>query len=487
MKSRIFSLRKKLLIVVLTTSSFVALLATTFSVWVDYQTEHNRISEVIKQLKITSLEPLALSVWDFNDGQIESQLSNILILSEVKALRLRYSDTPQVKKEKILQDKDVQITNDWITFEVQHTEDGKKHLLGYLDVQADFHAAYERTQKKVIYYILFQLVSMGLLSILLLITFQKLVTDKIEQFIFELNSVDLRKINLCKRIKINPSFKLVDEFSLLARAINHLTFSAAKYNEYSQVKLSEAEKNLRMEQAKSVNASKMASLGEMAGGVAHEINNPLAIILGKSTILERMLSKPVLEKEKMHDAIDKINKNADRIARIVKGLRRFSRNAENDPYELVNLNEIMNEVMDLCFEKLKHGNISLEVVCPEDLSFDCRSTEIAQVLLNLISNASDAIEKNEDKWIQVSAAKNKGTVTIKITDSGSGIPKEIAEKIMQPFFTTKEVGKGTGLGLSISQGIIQHHGGKFYINEQSPNTQFVIELPEAQSELKRAS
>jgi signal transduction histidine kinase len=138
------------------------------------------------------------------------------------------------------------------------------------------------------------------------------------------------------------------------------------------------------------------------------------------------------------------------------------------------------DVLNLCEQKIKNAQINLIVKMPEDeIVVECSNTQISQVLLNLIGNAHDAIVSFESKWIilEFKLINNQSFVECSVTDCGNGIPKEIVEKLMQPFFTTKDVGKGTGLGLSISLGIIKAHKGKFYLDESSKNTRFVFEIP----------
>ena len=107
----------------------------------------------------------------------------------------------------------------------------------------------------------------------------------------------------------------------------------------------------------------------------------------------------------------------------------------------------------------------------------CRHVQISQVFLNLFSNSYDAVEHLSERWIQIDCAKNENFLILRIIDSGSGIPNEIQEKIFQPFYTTKEIGRGTGLGLSISNTIINNHKGKFTIDNNFPNTCFIVSLP----------
>ena len=223
---------------------------------------------------------------------------------------------------------------------------------------------------------------------------------------------------------------------------------------------------------------KMASLGEMASGIAHEINNPLTIILGRSQQALKALEVGDLDPIKTKKNLEVISSTTDRIAKIVSGLHSFSRNSNKDPMILKSINKIIEETLALCSEKFKFNGVDLKVMAEFDGLVNCRPAQLSQVILNLLNNAFDAIVKNEEKWVKIELQdkKENGFVII-ITDSGKGIPTAIAEKIMQPFFTTKEIGKGTGLGLSISKGIIEAHNGTLSINSLSPNTQFIIKLP----------
>ena len=115
-----------------------------------------------------------------------------------------------------------------------------------------------------------------------------------------------------------------------------------------------------------------------------------------------------------------------------------------------------------------------------DILLECRPTQMAQVLLNLLTNAFDAVEKLEEKWVRIEARDGGETVEFAVVDSGAGLPEGIRDKVLQPFFTTKAVGKGTGLGLSIATGIIESHHGTLDVDTEAPNTRFVIRLPKRQ-------
>jgi len=242
-------------------------------------------------------------------------------------------------------------------------------------------------------------------------------------------------------------------------------------------------KELEDLQLTAVQASKMAALGEMAGGIAHEINNPLSIILFKASILEDQLSEVKIEpselQKKIVDDIAKIKSTAIRISKIIKGLKIISRNSDDDPMEKIVISQIVEDSLELCRDKFLENGITYTI----DLG-DCGSTvikgrpaQLSQVLINLFNNAIDAVLSLSEKWIELKVLSTERGIKISVTDSGAGISKQIVEKIMQPFFTTKGAGKGTGLGLSISKGIIEKHHGTLNYNPDSAHTQFVIELP----------
>lgn len=230
-------------------------------------------------------------------------------------------------------------------------------------------------------------------------------------------------------------------------------------------------------QVRLIESSKMSSLGEISAGIAHEINNPLGIISNKiERILRKLNSSPVDHQALLIDA-KKIEDMIQRITKIITGLKGFSRDADNDQLEAVKISNILNSTLDLCREKFEQQNVQVISRINEDVMIESRATQISQVLLNLLTNSFDSIENLSEKWIEVETVIENDFIKIQVTDSGRGIPEEIVNKIMNPFFTTKDVGKGTGLGLSISRRIINEHNGNLFYDSSSPNTRFVILLP----------
>ena len=224
-------------------------------------------------------------------------------------------------------------------------------------------------------------------------------------------------------------------------------------------------------------SAKLSALGEMSGGVAHEINNPIAIIISKARLLQRRILADNVNKEQIAADLKKIEDTGNRIARIVKGLRTFTRKGENDPLEMASLQQIINETIDLCAERFKLHSVELRLADIPAATLQCRPIEISQIILNLLNNAHDAIENLEERWIEIGATVTNETVRIAVTDSGHGIAPEVVSKIMEPFFTTKGIGRGTGLGLSISSGIAKSHHGELFYDPSSANTRFILQLP----------
>lgn len=250
-----------------------------------------------------------------------------------------------------------------------------------------------------------------------------------------------------------------------------------QYTKDLESTLSERTAELELSQQKLIQSSKMASLGEMSGGIAHEINTPLATIALCVDSLDHRIEIGKLAPEDVSKKLATIRKTVDRIAQIIRGLRMFSSGGDRIPEEEKEILSLIQDTAILCQDKLNAHDINLSIEGDPDLKISCRAVQISQVVLNLLSNSIDAIASQHDKWIEIKVTDNGSFIQIKVTDSGSGIPEPIAQKIMQPFFTTKDVGKGTGLGLSISSGIIGSHGGKLSLDSTSKNTCFIIELP----------
>ncbi|MFL5814386.1 MAG: sensor histidine kinase [Bdellovibrionia bacterium] len=260
-----------------------------------------------------------------------------------------------------------------------------------------------------------------------------------------------------------------------------LVAMAKRLHEYTvnlEMLVQQRTRELDIQRERATESARLASLGEMAGGIAHEINNPLSIISAVAEQQQAMFKQGMIEQSRTEAAFKTISDTTQRIVKIIQGLRSFSRDGGNDPIESVELKSLLDSTLGLCHQKFIHHQIELIVSCDSaDLTLNCRSVQISQVILNLLNNAFDAVEHAQEKWIKVEARVANQNVEIRVTDSGPGVPVQYREKIFQPFFTLKQVGKGTGLGLSISRSIVEAHGGMLELDQSSKNTSFVVRIP----------
>ncbi|MBM3118174.1 MAG: PAS domain S-box protein [Chloroflexi bacterium] len=222
-------------------------------------------------------------------------------------------------------------------------------------------------------------------------------------------------------------------------------------------------------------ASRLASVGEMASGIAHEINNPLTGVIGYAHLL---LARRDISDDIKHD-VEVINEGAQRVAGIVKRMLTFARQTKPER-KRVNINEIVDNTLDLRAYHLKNSNIKVTTRLDPDLPMTIADPgQLQQVFLNLIINAETEMKSAHGKGkLLVKTEQMNDTIRISFKDDGSGIAKENLERIFDPFFTTKEVGQGTGLGLSVCHGIITGHNGRIYAESKpGKGATFVVELP----------
>jgi histidine kinase len=257
-------------------------------------------------------------------------------------------------------------------------------------------------------------------------------------------------------------------------------------NKVLLVSTSDITKRLETEQ-QLIQASKMATLGEMATGVAHELNQPLSVIKTASSFSIKKINKDEsIEAEVLFKILTKIDSNVDRATKIINHMRQFARKSEMD-LEKVQVNDILEKAFEIFSQQLKLRGIEVIWCIDKKLpKINADPGRLEQVFINLLLNARDAIEDKGghqepqvgDKKINLKTACDARNVICEVCDTGKGVPEPISDKIFEPFFTTKEVGKGTGLGLSISYGIVKDCGGSIQVVPNKPKGAcFVLKFP----------
>lgn len=221
-----------------------------------------------------------------------------------------------------------------------------------------------------------------------------------------------------------------------------------------------------------ISSAKLASVGEMASSIAHEINSPLTIIKMLSKKAQRNLSKDETK------PLLKLDDTVDRIAKIIRSLKLISRDDKSNNFEKICFEETILEAVHLSESRFRNSGVNLtHNLENSDTFIFANFVQISQVIINLLNNSFDAVSTLDEKWVTLKVDFDLDNAIFTITDSGT-IENDIdLDKIMDPFFTTKEVGKGTGLGLSISKKIINKHNGEFYLDRSFRKTTFVLSLP----------
>ncbi|HET9237415.1 MAG TPA: ATP-binding protein [Oligoflexus sp.] len=242
------------------------------------------------------------------------------------------------------------------------------------------------------------------------------------------------------------------------------------------LKLAQAE--ILQHREKLMRDARLTELGQMAGGVAHEINNPLAIVHGYTVRLRRELekAKPLSDEQKAMFA--SIERSCHRISTISRALLSYAHEGSYEQDVVFSLHKLKEECLELCQERMHSRDITLHVEASNlEQKISGKYVKLLQIIVNLLNNAIDAVTSSDEKWIRLELSLDGQELHVAVEDSGAGIPEHLRERIKSPFFTTKPIGKGTGLGLSIVDGIIRDMDGEFFLDTKAPHTRFVVRFP----------
>lgn len=253
--------------------------------------------------------------------------------------------------------------------------------------------------------------------------------------------------------------------------ITSYLFEREKSNSY------DAYLNLQKENHKK---ERFTMLGEMVSGLAHEINNPLTIIMASSNLINKELKQNIHDVrivEKLKNLNHKIDSHSTRINNLIVSLREYSKNEDQIKKDVLNLNDFITTLAKEREEQLQKCKIEIRIkTCPEEVWINANEAILRQAFQNLISNSIDAVHLLPNKWIELEMNLKKEHLEFSITDSGNGIPKEHHDKLMSAFFTTKDIGKGMGIGLLLSARYFEFHQAELSYNQHSENTQFKIKM-----------
>lgn len=313
------------------------------------------------------------------------------------------------------------------------------------------------------------------------ITMKRIVTDPIKEVIS--NIKEIAAGNFSKIIAVRSN----DEIGELAKGFNQMAVSLTKscdkleqWTRELESRVQDRTKELQEAQTHLIQTEKLAATGKLAAGVAHEINNPIGIILNRIECLEMEAKEKNLNPEIMND-LKVISAHAKRVSKIVGGLLAFSRETARDSgLEQINVNNVLEKAVILFDRLALQKGVQIEKRFSPNLSpIMGDGQKLEQAMVNLIDNALDASTRGGRIIIESKKKfRNDYFIQIVVSDTGCGIPKENLGKVFDPFFTTKEVGKGTGLGLAVCYGIIKDHHGKIEVKSGAGRgAAFTITIP----------
>ena len=239
----------------------------------------------------------------------------------------------------------------------------------------------------------------------------------------------------------------------------------------------EANELLEKERDRSAQVSKLAAIGILSAEIAHEIKNPLTILQTTSDLLNFVMSEKEIDRKLVKEKLNVFNETIARMNKVASSLGNLSRDATLEKDSIFVIKDMLEEVKSLCSFKTRKLQLDVAIRGDDDLKMTSNRIQISEVLLNLLMNALDAVEKVRNPEVRVSFEQVQNDVVFKIFDNGSGVSEELREKIFEPFFTTKGFLSGTGLGLSISKKIVDKYNGELFYKDSEEGHCFVLKLP----------
>ena len=363
-----------------------------------------------------------------------------------------------------------------------HAHPASQKILGVLDTNlslAKTDAQLAQTSWRMLAYTIFALIDISMLTWL---------------FVWRLVGQPLKNLKdgTRERADGNLVYQLIvdsrDEAGELASSFNRMSLQLRAANEEIvawartlEDRVDQKTCELKRAHEHVLHVEKMATIGKMAAVVAHEINNPLSGILTYARLLKKWIQRGEAETTKKKDAeqcLDLIADESRRCGDLVKNLLTFSRTSPMN-VQTTNLNSVVDRSVILVAHQLELNGVELHLDLPSNLPMvQCDPGQIEQVLLALIMNAIDAMQRGGNLWVRTRVEDETDELAIEVRDDGSGIPPEILPRIFEPFLTTKETGKSVGLGLAVSRNIIEHHRGRVEVqSEVGKGTTFTVTLP----------
>ncbi len=366
-----------------------------------------------------------------------------------------------------------------------HAHPASDKVLGLVDVQLSLAGVDSELATMKMRVLVRVLVEFVLISVFILVFTRRFVSRPLQQLAEGAQAIS--QMDLDRPIQAADGSieieRLARAFELMRVNLKSARDEILQFTQTLESKVAERSRQLQAAQQKLQNSDRLASLGQLAASVAHEINNPISGVLNLSVLMQRILKEdgiPAARVPEFRKYLSQVTQETTRVGRIVSDLLSFSRRGKPQRTE-ADLNRLIRSTVSLVDHKLKLANMGLELKLASSLPrVLCDAGQIQQVVLNLVLNAAEAMQSHGSGTVRVETAPGQDgqSVVLSVSDAGEGIPPEILPRIFDPFFTTKSDGKGVGLGLAVSYGIVQAHNGEIEVRSRpGEGTVFSVTLP----------
>jgi two-component system NtrC family sensor kinase len=373
-----------------------------------------------------------------------------------------------------------------------HAHPASDKVLGLVDVQLSLAGVDSELATMRMRVLVRALVEMALISAFILIFTRRFVSRPLRQLVKGAQAIS--QMDLDRPIEAADGSieieRLAHAFELMRVNLKSSRDEILQFTQTLESKVAERSRQLQSAQQKLQTNDRLASLGQLAASVAHEINNPISGVLNLSMLMQRILKEdgiPAGRVAEFRKYLTQVTQETTRVGHIVSDLLSFSRRGKPQRTE-ADLNRLIRSTLSLVDHKLKLANMALELKLASSLPHVlCDAGQIQQVVLNLVLNAAEAMQAHGAGTVTVEtqAGEDGKSVVLSVSDAGEGIPPELLPRIFDPFFTTKSDGKGVGLGLAVSYGIVQAHSGEIEVRSRpGEGTVFTVTLPLQSAEAK---
>lgn len=504
------SISAKLLTAIVISTLLVTLLSTVMGFYFEHERLEHAQSSHFRVIDHSARTSLREALYNFDDDQIDSILGSIAAVQGVReavvlspngetyqrithqqALKTRPMVTiaakvPEIPLLRFIANRIPDHTHS-MRQNLTKVVDGKQLDLGSLVFYYNHRHMYYELLFKALAFVTAKFIETLLVCLVMFLICSQLVTRHIRAIADFFKRIDWTEVGsedqtepLQLARKISPNH---DELDVLVHHINEMYCLASSALAEKTKEAEHYSKEVKAQQAAAINTAKLSSLGQMAGGIAHEINNPLTIIQGHCNILKKQLTNPNATPQQLDKSFTRISSSILRITEVTGGLLAFSRDLKDQRVVETTVQELV----------AKLDNIASLIFAKDSIDYSSywqgtdkviRSCEgpIIQIVTSLFTNSRDAVLSQSSKgkrWVKLEVFESKGGEAIEITvkDSGDGVSIENHSKLFEPFFTTKPIGAGAGLGLSICHGLAEELGGSISYDAHQVNTCFTIKLP----------